>query len=110
MFNPIQMKFFKGQCVVCISQSNEWDYVVPNFNEQLKIALRVHKVPQEEKIYIVDNPMDLYYKGNCYISIAGFDHNIFDESGFRELNVRESQKRAEKLSGRAMSIKKIIQF
>jgi len=36
------MKLFKG--VICIVKNkNEWDYTIPNFAEQLKIALGVKK-------------------------------------------------------------------
>lgn len=80
------MNFFKYQLIMCISEQNEWDYVEPNFDEQLKIALKVNKVPQKGKLYRVNNPMELHYNGKCYLSINGFDHNIFDEKGFVSYN------------------------
>lgn len=79
------MRFIKGQKVVCISDNNEWDYIVPNFDEQLKISLNVRKIPKKNVVYEVSNPMELYYKKKCYIGLVGFPDNTFDEKGFIEL-------------------------
>ena len=85
---------------MCISELSEWDYVKPNFNEMLKIALKVNAVPEKNKIYTVNNPFVLFYKRTCYISIDGFNHNIFDESGFAPIkenkNILEKKEKIEK--------------
>ena len=93
------MKFYRNQKVVCIGNPNEWDYVVPNFDEQLKIALKVNKIPKKDEVYVVSQPMALHYKNKCYIELVGFDQNIFDENGFKpvdELELVEHNKSAVK--------------
>ena len=99
------MKFFKGQKVICISKKADWDYVVPNLNEYLKLALNVNRLPEEGKEYVVTNQMSLHYKKMCYIEIEGFDSNIFAESGFEPLDELEMANYESEASRTAYKIK-----
>lgn len=80
------MKFYKGQKVVCISERRDWDNVIPDFDETLKIALGVRKVPEKDKSYTVNHPFWLHHGGKNYITIEGFEHNSFDEKAFKPIN------------------------
>jgi len=94
------MKFQRGQRVICIAQKNEWDPVLNNFDEALKIALGARPLPEYGKEYVVTNGMSLHYNGKCYIDIEGFN-NCFQETAFKELEEKEY---SEKEKNRAISI------
>jgi len=81
------MKFQKGQKVICIADKKDWDSVVNDFDTNLMIAINSHQLPQEGETYVINCPMELHYKGKCYISLEGFDRNTFAESGFKEFDV-----------------------
>lgn len=93
------MRFEKGQQVICLSDKNEWDKVVPSLNEMLAIALGTKPVPEKDEICTVLNPLALHYKGKTYISIKGYPHHILDQNGFTELRER-SEYRKEQISKR----------
>ena len=79
------MKFYKGQKIVCIANSNEFDPVLSDFNRSLQLALGNEVVPQKGKEYIVTNPFVLLYSDKVYININGFGGTPIDESAFRPI-------------------------
>lgn len=100
-----EMKFKSGQTVICVSGNSEWDYLLPNFDEQLKIALKVNKIPIKDREYIISDAQVLLHKGRTYLSLVGFDHNIFDEKGFSGIQELISTESIEVLAKKAMLIK-----
>lgn len=98
------MKFHRTQKVVCIGELSEWDYTVPNFDEQLKIALGVRAMPLKNKVYEVEQPLELWHNNITYIKLKGFDNNIFDEKGFKPLEEKLEVEFSEEKLNTAMHI------
>lgn len=76
------MRFIDGQKVVCILEKSEWDLVVPDFNETLKIALAVKTVPTKGDVCTVASNLEIHYKGKTYIRVKEYPAYIFAEDGF----------------------------
>lgn len=76
------MKFYRGQKVICRAESNEWNPILNDFDEALRIALGMVSVPIKNKIYTVTNPLELWHDGKAYISVKGFKGKPLDENAF----------------------------
>lgn len=91
------MKFYKGQKVICIAQKNEWNPIMSDFNESLKLALGVRELPEYNGTYTVDEPMSLFYKGKRYITLVELDDSPRDESAFKPLTKQKENTKEEAL-------------
>ena len=76
------MKFKKGQKVVCLANYTEWTPIKNDAIKQTNLILGNIDVPQEGKVYKVDNPMTFHYDGICYISLIGHENAVLDERAF----------------------------
>lgn len=84
------MKFFKGQKVECIAKRNEWNLIFPNFDDNLKVALGVIKVPKKGEVCIVKTPFLFQHEGKTNIEIEGYDYN-FNQSAFKALEEKSEE-------------------